>query len=489
MSSIIGVDLHVADVCYAPPPVVTKSRKSSATIMVGDGRGSMRPVDDHRFADGDWPIKRGLPDSEATSWMAHMRAEAQERNWPTAALGQLDPNENSGSCTIRVGQESDAPVIEVAWEKPRRGSLVLHARAGDPARATDAQAFIDAVDARHRERRLHREHRRSWLRYEGLPWEGELWLAPEIRIGPPSRRPPTLIGPQVLVIDAMVAGIGQQGVTDEFRRLLRELQLVMRPILQIQFEQLERHANQDWVPDVNEQGQVTDCRVRWIGYVELEQVIGMPVPGAIGATGLEQVRRPDLGLSAIRLGIDLAVRPPSDVIALWKAFSESPAGLQKQFLQACNCYATAQMMWPTQRTAYATFLVVACEALKPTGRRYHNANFYDVVNSFVGSEVVGRLQNLRLNPQRVRSDHVHRAQLVADELVPRLFSDDFHDPSLDVTLIELTTVVRACLIEWLRCRGDYQLKWAPRPKNDKHARGSRRAPRGKAKRSRVRSKR
>jgi hypothetical protein len=434
----------------------------------------MRPVDDHRFSGRDWPIERVLPDNEATSWMAHFRAEAQERNWPSAALGQLDPDESSGSCTIRMGQEPEAQTIEVAWEKPRRGTMLLHARAGDPVRAADARAFIEAIDARHREGRLDREHRRACLRYEGLPWEGELWVTPEIRIGPPSRRPPALIGPQALVVDAMIAGIGRQGITDEFGRLLRELQLVLGPILHIHFQTLEQHRGQDWVPEIDDKGHITDCRLRMVGYVELQQVSGMPAPGAIAATVLEEVQRPDLGFFGIRVGIDTAVHPASDAVALWKAFSGMPAGLRKQYLEACNCYATAQMMWPAQRTAYATFLVVACEALKPKGRRYHDANFYDVVNSLLGSEVVTALKSLPLSPQRVRSDHVHRAQLIADELVPMLFSDEFHDPSLDVTLMQLATMVRGCLIEWLRCGGIYKFKGIPRPKKGRPRRVSRR---------------
>ncbi len=454
--------------------MASKSRKSSSSIMVGDGRGGMRPVDDHRFAGGDWPIERVLPDNEARSWMAHLKAETQEHNWPSNTLSQLNPEENSGSCTIRMGQEPDAQTIEVAWEKPRRGTLLLHARAGDPSRAADASAFIEAVDARHREKRLNCEHRRGWLRYHGLPWEGEWWVAPVIRIGPPSRRPDALIGPQALVVDAIVAGIGQQGVSDEFRRLLQELRLVLGPILHVHFEQLEQRGGQDWVPEIN-QGLITDCRLRMVGYVELEQISGMPEPGEIATTALEEVRRPELGFSGIRMGVDTSVRPPSDASALWNALSGMPPDLRQQYLQACNCYATAQMMWPAQRTAYATFLVVACEALKPKGSRYQDANLYDVVNGLLGSEVAAALKKLRLSPQRVRSDHVHRAQLVADELVPMLFSDEFKDPSLDETLMDLATVVRCCLIEWLRCRGVYRFKWMPRPEEGKPRRDTRRS--------------
>jgi hypothetical protein len=455
-----------------------KAQKSSSTILVADGRGGMRRVADNRFAGGAWPIERSIPDNEATNWMGHMRAEAEERNWPATGLGQLDAEENSGSYTIRMGQETDAQTIEIAWEKPRGGAMLLHARAGDPSHIESAHNFVEAVDTRHRERRLHREHRRMPLRYYGLRWEGELWLTPDLRIAPASRRPPALMGPQALIVDALVAGIGRKGVREEFGRLIRELQLVIGPILHLHFEQ-QQHG-QDWVPEINDQRQIVDCRLRAVGYVEMEQIDGMPTAGAVAATVLEEVQRPDLSLRGIRPGIDLAVRVPDDAVELWRAFNEMRPAARKQFLQACNCYEIAQTLWPTQRTAYATFLVVACEALKPQARRYDSANFYDVVNSFLGPEVATNLRSLRLQPQRVRSGHVHRAHLVADELVPMLFADDFRDPSLDQTLSQLARVVRCCLIEWLRRRGVYTLKWAPRPKE---AKGGRRGQQRKVRKS------
>ena len=110
-------------------------------------------------------------------------------------------------------------------------------------------------------------------------------------------------------------------------------------------------------------------------------------------------------------------------------------------------------MWPVQRTAYAAFLVVACEALKPTGRRYDRMNVYDIVAGLVS---VGDAQQLRqqpLHPQKVRSEHLHRGKLSAGELLPMLVHDHFMDPSFDEMLRILARVCRICLIEWLRREG------------------------------------
>jgi hypothetical protein len=430
----------------------------------------MRLLVDHRLSGDSWPVERALADAEAASWMAHMRAEAEERNWPSHGLGQLHPEENSGSLTFCMGQGVDAPTIEVSWEKPRRGRLLVRARAATPPHSSDAQAFIEAVDGRHRERRLHREHRRGVITYQGIPWKGELWLTPDIRFGPPSRQPPVLMGRQAFLVDAMVSGIGRQGVSDEFHRLVREIKLVLGPILAIAFDGERQHFS-EWVPEIDDRGQITDCKLRSVGYVELETVDGMPKVGVLAPTALQDVSRPDLQMPVIRAS-DLSVRPPGDLMDLWKAFCELSAQKREQYLGACNCFATANLLWPAQRTAYATFLVVAGEALKPRTNRYSGANLYDVINSLLGARVAGALKSLALSPQQVRSDHVHRGMLVADELLPRLMGDDFKDPSFDETLTQLTTAVRACLIEWLRCRGEYTFKWVRR------APRARAAPRG-----------
>ena len=67
-------------------------------------------------------------------------------------------------------------------------------------------------------------------------------------------------------------------------------------------------------------------------------------------------------------------------------------------------------------------------------------------------------------PQRVRSKHVHRGELAADELLPILIHNPFKNPSFDEMISELSRVSRVCLIEWLRCRGDYKLVRLPQGK-------------------------
>jgi hypothetical protein len=102
-------------------------------------------------------------------------------------------------------------------------------------------------------------------------------------------------------------------------------------------------------------------------------------------------------------------------------------------------------------------MVVTCESLKPPGRRYEACNVYDVVERLLGATEAQELRQLRLAPQRVRSRHLHRGELAADELVPFLLQHDFGDPSFDETVSALARSARACLIEWLRRGGTYAL--------------------------------
>ncbi len=81
-----------------------------------------------------------------------------------------------------------------------------------------------------------------------------------------------------------------------------------------------------------------------------------------------------------------------------------------------------------------------------------------------------RLRALSVPPQRVRSKHVHRGELAADELLPILIHNPFKDPSFDEMIDELSRVSRVCLIEWLRCRGNYRLVLLPRGKRTLAAR-------------------
>ena len=435
-------------------------QKPSATMLVADGQGGLRALDDHRFDPGDWPINFAVPPGDAIPWMAHLDAECESRGWGSGGLAQLEPAQNSGSMTLRAASSGPSPALEIAWEKQRNEQLLVRARAaGNPVLAMDvAHEFFAAVDARLQNRTTLRAHRRAWLTYDVLPWRGELLLDRDLRLGPPSKHPDALFGPQVVVVDAIVEGIGWQGVSAQFQRTLFELRVFLSVVLGGHFEEVK--WTRGWAYESNELGQITECRLTTLGYAETQDSPEFPSVGAAPSIERRAVSRPGIGKLGVTIGIcaDMTERwVPDDIEQLWATFSSLPSDKRNHFTKAGNAYLIAQSMWPEQRTAYASFLVVACEALKPRGRRHHYMNIYDVVESLCGAGEGLRLRSLSVAPQQVRSEHFHRGDLLAGELGPLLISDPFHDPSFREMLDVLATDTRVCLIEWLRRNGDYNL--------------------------------
>lgn len=439
-------------------------QKSSAQIHVANGVGGMRPVTDLRFEAGQWPIEFIIPARDAKTWMEHLDAEIEERGWSSSTLSQLDAAENSGTILVHTATGSSPPSIEIVWEKLRGGNLQLRAKpSGDPILSIGAaHDFVNTIGERQRARKTLVAHRRELLTYDGLPWRGELWLDAHHRLGPPSKYPDTLLGPQIIIVDAMIEGIGQRGVTSQFQRRLHEICVFLSFVLGLNVR--ANKIESGWVCDINEQLSIADCAIRYVGYAEISQTPEFPPVGDAAPIARREVTRPGLG----PLGIWPDMQEewvPADIEQLWDLFIRLPSPTHEQLLRAGNAYKIAKAMWPDQRTAYAAFLVVACEALKPIGKRYDRMNVYDVVGSLVGASEAQGLRQLSLHPQKVRSEHLHRGKLLAGELLPMLVHDYFMDPSFSKMLRHLSAICRICLIEWLRCGGNYKvIRLAP----DKH---------------------
>ena len=443
------------DVAHMP------KQKPSAQILVADGVGGMRQVVDLRFEAGAWPIEIVVPAKDAETWMAHLNAETEERGWNSSSFSQLDATENSGTLSVHTANGPSPGSLEIVWERPRGKELRLRVRpSGEPVLPLDvAHAFIDAVSARVRTGKTLRAHRQALLTYDGLPWRGELWLDADHRLGPPSKHPDTLFGPQIVIVDAMIEGIGQQGVTANFQRRLHELRVFLGFVLGLNITISKFESG--WVCDINSQGSIMDCSLRQIGYIEIASTQGFPAAGSARPIERRAVTRPGLGPYGITSDMH-EEWIPDDIEQLWDSFVRLPSPKREHLLRAGNAYLIAKSMWPDQRTAYVAFLVVTCEALKPTGKRYDRLNAYDVIASLVSASEAQRLHELSIHPQKVRSEHVHRGELAAGELLPMLMHNHFMDPSFDEMLRVLATISRMCLIEWLRRGGNYSVVRIPR---------------------------
>lgn len=431
-------------------------RKIRSTVRVADAAGGMAPLPDLRFDAIAWPIHFEVPADIADHWIDHLSAECSERGWQTSALGQLEADQNSGTIIVSTGPHG-TPALEIVWERPRGGPIDVKGRpAGTPPLALDAaNSFLDAAGNRCRQGTKVRLHRRAHLIYKHRPWRGELWLENDLRLGPPSKYVSWINAPQVIIVDAMVEGIG--GVNSEFDLIVRELSIFLTVLIGINVT--KERSGWVWTYTTDATLKVTECDLRHLGYEELTARSGMPQPGEAPDILLRPVQRPGLERSDISEDVEQAV--PEDVVDLWRMFRDLPAERRDQFLRAGNAYQIALSMWPDQGTACAAFMVVACESLKPSGKRHDERNIYDVVEGLLGASEVKQLRQLRRDPQRVRSRHLHRGELAAGELVPILRWGDFGDPSFDETISKLTRTTRTCLIEWLRKGGQYELKRPP----------------------------
>jgi hypothetical protein len=203
-------------------------RKSRATFMVADGTGGMAQVQDRRFDGGDWPIRFDVPKEQVDTWLQYLSAECERRGWSCSLFKQLDAKENSGSVTVSI--PGGQPRLIVLWERKREGPIKVRARAVQtPEFALEqAEDFFREVNQRSALGTTETFHRGWHLCYTGLPWRGELWLDDRVRLGPPSQQDEmALIGPRIILINALVNGIDLWHAGSVFEVALRELSVFL----------------------------------------------------------------------------------------------------------------------------------------------------------------------------------------------------------------------------------------------------------------------
>jgi hypothetical protein len=391
-----------------------------------------------------------IPSENAEPWMLHLQAEVSDRQWNWSGNIALDIAGNSG--VIEVGTlGKKGHDIEISWRRPRSDSLEVEVswlRSQMPDSAV--LDFLDAVAARLRAGTTARKHRRTTFLYRGLPWRGELWFGDDLRLGPPSKFCRQWSGPQAVLVDAVAEGIGDLGALSNLNNAIEELRVFLCVALGRGVEPGE--CTLGWASDMDEQGRATKCELRMLGYREEVAAQGMPANGSAPAMRRESDPRPDPGREGYWPDID-QMRAPDDIDVLWNCFRKLDVDRRRQFLGAATAYAVALHLWGVQPSAHATFLVVACEALKPPGKRHKDMNIYDVVAGLLGQGVADELRDLNAHPQKVRNDHVHRGALHGSELGPSVFVDFFGDPSFQEMQMKLAPATRACLVEWLRRGG------------------------------------
>src|SRR4051812_11169148 len=207
--------------------------KSSAQVSVPDGAGGMTPVRDLRFEAGDWPIAFDIAAEAADAWTACLASESSARNWNFSAFSESEIQQNSGTITVMMGADPKSPKAEIVWSRSRTGPLVVRARSTDDGQSLlQVREFLDLTKEKATKSLTSLFHSRGVLYYEGLPWLGELWLEDGLRLGPPSRQyDQALLGPRVILVDAMVPAFGRTDAGSRLHLRLRELSAFLSVVM------------------------------------------------------------------------------------------------------------------------------------------------------------------------------------------------------------------------------------------------------------------
>src|SRR5689334_17555043 len=81
-------------------PTEFSKAKSTSVLLTADGFGGLKPVQDHRFDDAEWPITFDVPKERADTWLLYLSAESHRRGWTCQCFGQISGVQNQGSITI-----------------------------------------------------------------------------------------------------------------------------------------------------------------------------------------------------------------------------------------------------------------------------------------------------------------------------------------------------------------------------------------------------
>jgi hypothetical protein len=432
----------------------------------------MVPVEDLRFDADDWPLSDEVPSVSADAWMDVLQAECNARNWHCAAQAQIAAAENSGTITVSAGVVAEAARLDIVWSRTPGGPLVLRARSSDPPvfSLSDAKGFLEQIKDRAAKAPNEQFYSRGYLYYEGLPWRGELWLAANVKLGPPTQDyQEALIGPRVIVVDAMVSGYGRVDAGWKFDHTLRELAAFLTVVLRRRVSKSVSSYRTAWTWDVDAEQRIRTQTVQ-LGYLEPPPAT-MPRRGESTALPLVNVSRPDFSIGGIDISAN-EMKAPSDTPALWEQLASSATNVRNQFVQVARVLQVAFSIWGENKTTSAALMVVACESLKPLNsisrKKREQVYFGDVVDGLLGADAAARLEAFRPHPQGVRDTHLHHARVSGAELAPIMMFSSYIDPSFDEMARALALITPAAAIEWLKLGGNYSFpSRPPKPKKDR----------------------
>lgn len=428
-------------------------KKSRTIIQVPDGSGRMVTVKDKRFERGEWPVSVCVPAERANTWFTYFSAECHKRQWHLHGISQQDAKENSGSKTV-TSQSSDQ--LDVVWERKRDGDLKIKARISGERESflEEVKELFESVERKSSAGEKEQYFKVWHLCYHGLPWKGEFWLDDALRLSPPSLQyENALIGPRIVLVQALVDGIYPLHAGEQFQKMLRELSVFLSVVLGTHF-QVSTNGRSEWTWKQTPSGKM-ETDVRNIEYWEKDFPKKMPTKGEIQSVPLQPLERPDFSLRGITNETELSL--PKDTGDLWGAFKALGPALRQQFLQVGSMWQLALSLNHERMTTRFVLMAIACEALKPRDRMYWNHNIYNVVEALLSKSNANALREQMMKPQEIRNAHLHGGEFRGSEFIEPAIRSDFHDPTFDQACRDLYETVQAAIIAWLLRGGTFTM--------------------------------
>jgi hypothetical protein len=426
--------------------------KPKSTLMVADGAGELVPLVDRRFEAASWPICLDVPKERADTWLQYLSAECGRRGWSSGGIVQLEARENSGSITIHTGGAGQ-PQVAVVWERKPGGPLKVRCRSiGMPELPLpQLHELFKLVNQSSEAGITERVYRRGQLAFNGLAWRGEFWLDDTLRLGPAAQQYETaLIGPRVILVDALVECIGASDAPLAFDQKLRELSAFLSVVTGTNVHLPVQGRAWTFTNGAS------DCAVRSLGYFQADNPQEMPGRGTAHAVPMKPVTRPDFS----HRGIDGSTNEqelPADIADLWASYCALTTEQRRQFLQVAAKWQQALSHWGDQMTLNFALMVVACEALKPAEPQFRDHNIYHVVEALLGKPSAEKFQEHWFRPQDIRNAHLHRGEFRGAEFVRQMVMSSYRDPTFDQACREMAMMTQAAIIEWLRLGGSFTM--------------------------------
>jgi hypothetical protein len=263
-----------------------------------------------------------------------------------------------------------------------------------------------------------------------------------------------LIGPRIILVNALINGIDELHASSTFELTLCELSVFLTVVMGTNVR-VSPNGGRGWTWGTNCSGQV-ECDIRNLGYWEKDWPKEMPDRNEIQAIPLEPVSRPDFSLRGVD-GMQLELHLPENILDLWRAFTGLPPDRRRQFLQVASMWQLSLSLSHDYQTARFAWMVAACEALKPRDPQFRDHNIYHVVDALLGKTITNQMQEQWFRPQDVRSAHLHRGEFRGSEFIQHAMMSSFQDPTFDEACRVLYQIVQAAIIEWLRRGGIFTM--------------------------------